>query len=55
MGAFQQLAAKLGQEKGVTNPNALAAVIGRKKFGPSVMGKAAATGKPAAFVAKRRG
>ena len=47
MGAFQQLAAKLASQ-GASNPNAIAANIGRKKYGNATMAKAAATGRPAA-------
>ena len=44
MSAFDQLAAKLAQQKGVTNPRALAAYIGRKKYSGPIMAKAAARG-----------
>jgi hypothetical protein len=30
---FAELKSKLGKEKGITNPGALAAFIGRKKYG----------------------
>lgn len=52
---FEQLAKTLAQRKGVTSPKGLAATIGRKKFSGPVMAKAAATGQPAAKVARRRG
>ena len=32
-GRFKALSAKLAKQKGVTNPGALAASIGRKKYG----------------------
>lgn len=53
MSNFDKLAGKLAQRPGVTNPNALAAFIGRQKFGAGNMAKAAAEGKPAASVAKK--
>lgn len=33
MSAFDKLAGKLGKQKGVADPRALAAAIGRKKYG----------------------
>lgn len=42
---FAQLKAKLAGRKGVTNPGALAAFIGRKKYGASRMAKMAARGR----------
>ena len=45
---FDRLAAKLSGRPGVTNPNALAAAIGRRKDGAAAMAKGAATGRPAA-------
>jgi hypothetical protein len=50
---FNKLAGKLAGQKGVTNPRALAAYIGRQKYGASTMAKAAARGVPASRV--RRG
>jgi hypothetical protein len=47
---FDALASKLAGRPGVTDPRALAAAIGRKKFGGARMAKAAAQGKPAAKV-----
>jgi hypothetical protein len=44
MGPFQTLASKLSKEPGVTDPKALAATIGRKKFGAKRFDKAAAKG-----------
>lgn len=41
---FASLKAKLGKEKGVKNPGALAASIGRKKFGFSRFQKLAKKG-----------
>lgn len=46
MSAFKLLAQKLAGEPGVTNPDALAASIGRKKFGAKRFNKAAAKGVP---------
>lgn len=42
---FKKLKSKLSKEKGVTNPGALAAAIGRKKYGNKKMSKMAANGK----------
>jgi len=44
-GRFAALKQKLAKRKGVTNPGALAAVIGRKKYGASRMAKMAAAGR----------
>ena len=52
---FDRLASKLAQRGNVSNPRALAAYIGRKKYGGSTMAKAAAQGQSAASVAKQRG
>lgn len=41
-GRFAALKAKLSSEPGVTNPGALAASIGRKKYGASKMSSMAA-------------
>lgn len=41
---FSNLTAKLAARPGVTNAPALAAFIGRKKFGPAKMAKLAAKG-----------
>jgi len=51
--AFDRLASKLAQRPGVSNPRALAAYIGRKKYGSSTMAKAAARGVSAKSVSKR--
>ena len=53
MSAFDRLATKLASRPGVTDPRALAAAIGRKKYGASVMGKAAAQGVSAKTEVKR--
>lgn len=45
MSRFDKLANKLSKEKGVTDPKALAAVIGRKKYGKEGMAKLAAKGR----------
>lgn len=44
-GRFAALKSTLSHEKGVTNPGALAASIGRKKFGASKMAKWSAAGR----------
>ena len=55
MSAFDRLAGKLAGQKGVSNPRALAAYIGRQKYGASTMAKASARGVSAASVAKGKG
>ena len=42
MSAFNQLKAKLASRPGVSNPGALAAYIGRSKYGSSTMAQASA-------------
>jgi hypothetical protein len=42
---FDKLKAKLARKPGVTNPGALSAFIGRKKYGKKKFQKAAAKGK----------
>lgn len=42
---FNKLASKLSHEKGVTDPKALAASIGRKKYGEAGMEKLAKKGE----------
>lgn len=42
MSRFDELAEKLGHRKGVTNPKALAAYIGDKKYGKKKMHEMAA-------------
>jgi hypothetical protein len=42
---FQQLEGKLAREPGVTDPAALAASIGRKKYGSHKMGLLSAKGR----------
>lgn len=44
-GRFKQLKSKLAKEPGVTNPAALAATIGRKKYGKKKFAKLAAGNK----------
>jgi len=44
-GRFAALKGKLAKRKGVTNPGALAAYIGRKKYGAKKFGQLAAKGK----------
>lgn len=55
MSNFDRLANKLAGRPGVTNPRALAAFIGRKKYGASTMAKASARGVSAQSVAKKQG
>ena len=42
---FAALKSKLGRRAGVTNPGALAAYIGRKKFGKTKFAKLSAKGR----------
>lgn len=42
---FKSLSRKLAKRKGVRNPGALAAAIGRKKYGKKKMAKMAARGR----------
>jgi len=44
-GRFAALKQKLSSKPGVTNPGALAAAIGRRKYGAKKMGAMAAAGK----------
>jgi len=44
-GRFKKLEGKLGHEKGVSNPGALAAAIGRRKYGAKRMAEMAARGR----------
>ena len=44
---FKALKEKLSHRKGVKNAGAIAAAIGRKKYGAAKMAKASAEGKPA--------
>lgn len=52
-GRFAALKSELASRPGVRNPGALAAYIGRKKYGASKMGKLSAGGRRAAAVADR--
>lgn len=45
MSAFAALKSKLAKRSGVSNPGALAAYIGRKKYGEAGMEKKAAAGR----------
>jgi len=54
MSAFDTLAAKLAGQKGVTNPRALAASIGRKKYGASTMSQASAKKESVQAVLRQR-
>lgn len=42
---FKKLSGKLAQKPGVSDPKALAAFIGRKKYGASKMAKLSAAGR----------
>ena len=44
-GRFEAMKEKLGKEKGVKNPGALAAYIGRRKYGAKRMASMAAAGE----------
>jgi len=44
-GRFEALEGKLAKRKGVENPGALAAYIGRRKYGAARMAKMAAAGE----------
>lgn len=46
-GRFAALKNELAHKKGVTNPGALAAYIGRKKYGAAKMAKLSAAGRMA--------
>ena len=50
---FAKLKGKLAHRPGVTNPGALAAVIGRKKYGAKSMARKAAAGRRGAKRAAR--
>jgi hypothetical protein len=52
MSNFDKLAAKLSERPGVTNPKALAAYIGRKRYGQSVMSQASKRGVSAKTIVK---
>ena len=54
MSAFDQLAAKLAGQKGVTDPKALAASIGRKKYGEAPMAQASANKESVQSVLRKR-
>jgi hypothetical protein len=54
MSAFDALAAKLAQQKGVTNPGGLAAAIGNKKYGQPAMSQAAASKESVQAVLRQR-
>lgn len=45
MSKFSKLAGKLAHKKGVKNPKAVAAAIGRKKYGAKGMAKKAAAAR----------
>jgi hypothetical protein len=44
-GRFKELEGKLAHRKGVTDPGALAAYIGRRKYGAAKMAKFSAEGR----------
>lgn len=54
MSAFDALAAKLAGQKGVTNPRALAASIGRAKYGSNTMAQASAKKESVQAVLRQR-
>ena len=54
MSAFDKLASKLASRPGVSNPGALAAYIGRKRYGNKTMAQASAKGVSAASIAKKK-
>jgi hypothetical protein len=54
MSAFDALAAKLSGQKGVTDPRALAASIGRKKYGGAAMSQASAGKESVQSVLRKR-
>lgn len=54
MSAFDQLKAKLAARPGVTNPGALAAYIGAKKYGEGTMHQAAAQHESVKAVLRQR-
>lgn len=55
-GRFQKLKSQLAHKKGVKDPGALAAAIGRKKYGAKDMAKMSAKGRHrAAMYDKMRG
>lgn len=47
---FKKLSAMLGKQKGVTNPEALAAALARKKYGDKAVQEHAANGTSMAHV-----
>jgi len=51
---FRKLKRKLGKRKGVRNPGALAASIGRKKYGKRKMAKMSAAGRRRKSRARKR-
>jgi hypothetical protein len=54
MSAFDALKAKLAQRPGVTNPGALAASIGRKRYGAATFNEAAAKKESVQAVLRQR-
>ena len=54
MSAFDQLKAKLAARPGVTDPGALAASIGRKKYGAGTFNEAAAKKESVKAVLRQR-
>ena len=51
---FAKLSSELGDKPGITDPGALAASIGRKKYGDAKMAKMAAQGRVKAAIKKSR-
>lgn len=53
MSKFSKLSSIIAKNPKVSNPDAVAAAIGRKKYGNKVMAKAAAEHKPASSFKKK--
>lgn len=53
-GRFKALESAISKRKGVTNPGAIAAMIGRKKYGKAKFQKMAAAGRHRAAVKRHR-
>lgn len=51
---FKKLENKLAHQPGVTNPGAIAAAVGREKYGDAKMAKMAAQGRAKAAIKKAR-
>jgi len=51
---FNKLSGELAQKPGITDPDAVAAAIGREKYGKAKMSKMAAQGRAKAAIKKAR-